>query len=133
MIKYGRERLKECLPELQRVVERASDIYEEDITIKCGYRGQGDQETAIASGASHAHFGQSPHNFHPALGVDVVPAETEYSDEDKLLLVAQAMLEAADELQINITWGGVFPGSYGFKHPGDLPHFQLTDWIKMRG
>lgn len=37
-----------------------------------GYRGQVEQEKAFARRTSRARFGESPHNFRPALACDVV-------------------------------------------------------------
>lgn len=38
----------------------------------CGYRGPDEQAEALAAGTSNAKFGQSPHNYRPALACDVV-------------------------------------------------------------
>lgn len=38
----------------------------------CGFRGQVEQDRAFAEGNSNARFGESPHNFAPALACDLV-------------------------------------------------------------
>jgi peptidoglycan L-alanyl-D-glutamate endopeptidase CwlK len=100
-------------------------IKEYDCTIICAYRGQADQEAAYNAGMSHAHFKQSPHNFIPALAVDVVPYPTLWSDKNKLRELSEVVKKKANELDINIVWGGDFEG---FE---DMPHYQLRDWMSM--
>jgi peptidoglycan LD-endopeptidase CwlK len=100
-------------------------IKEVDCSIVCGYRGQTDQEAAFNSGASHAHWKQSPHNYTPSLAVDVLPYPSLYSSNEKFIELSEVVKKIADNLNIKITWGGDFPGF------ADFPHYQLRDWMKM--
>jgi len=123
--------LDKAHPDLKRLfIAVAKKI---NIMIDCTLRGESDQEQAFRDGHSKAHFGQSPHNFVPSLAVDVVPLPTEWSDEQALLNLSIIVMETADEMEIDMTWGGSFPGDYGFKHSGDLPHYQFSNWLKLRG
>lgn len=67
-----------------------------------------------------ARAGHSPHNYRPALALDVgfrrLDGSLDWS-EKWFNYFAQLMLELP-----NITWGGTF------KKIRDRPHFELTDW-----
>ncbi|KAB7728033.1 hypothetical protein F5984_19965 [Rudanella paleaurantiibacter] len=69
---------------------------------------------------TNARAGQSPHNYRPALALDVgfrrLDGSLDWS-EKWFNYFAQLMLELP-----NITWGGTF------KQLRDRPHFELTDW-----
>lgn len=63
--------LAELHPLLREKVEavlRELEVF----TPYCGYRGEVDQAKAKLDGRSNAAFGQSPHNFRPALACDLV-------------------------------------------------------------
>lgn len=106
-----------------------------------GFRGKEEQNAARARGKSGAAWGQSPHNFRPALAVDVVlhparvdvaPAKDDplwpnlWDQESPEALAAWADLEAAAAKR------GL--ERVRFKNPLtdqielDLPHLQLPDW-----
>jgi len=99
-------------------------IKEYDCTIACAFRGQQAQEKAFNDKFSKAHWLESPHNYMPALAVDVVPYPTMWSDENKLIELAGIVKIKAIDLGIDIEWGGDWTG---FK---DLPHYQLRNWKK---
>ena len=122
--------LNKAHPDLQKVFQQVAE--KTSIEIVCSLRGEQEQEQAFREGHSKAHFGQSPHNHTPALAVDVVPLPERYSNEQKLIDLSIPICQAANELEIPITWGGEFSGDYGFKHNGDLPHYQLKNWLKLR-
>lgn len=64
--------LRELHPELRtRVLLLLGDLGGR-FTPYCGYRGPAEQAEAFAAGTSLARWGQSPHNWRPALAVDVV-------------------------------------------------------------
>lgn len=47
--------------------------YWPDTYLLKGYRGKAEQEKEYSEGDSNAHFGESPHNYRPALAVDAAP------------------------------------------------------------
>jgi peptidoglycan L-alanyl-D-glutamate endopeptidase CwlK len=114
--------LYECHSDLIKLFEEI--IKEYDCTINCGFRGQEDQEKAFKDGYSKAHWLQSPHNYLPALAVDVVPYPTLWADENKLKELGKLVQIKAIDLELKITWGG----SWKWK---DLPHYELTNWREM--
>jgi peptidoglycan L-alanyl-D-glutamate endopeptidase CwlK len=115
--------LNQCHSDLIKLMRAVGEEY--NCSIVCGYRGKEEQEDCFNKGTSKAHFGQSPHNYSPALAVDCVPYPTLWSDENKLKELAGIIKIKAIDLEIEITWGGDFPGF------PDLPHYQLKNWLKM--
>ena len=119
------DKLKDLHPDLARVIYRAAQDGARFIVIET-MRGRAKQNAAFKSGHSKAIFGKWPHNFAPALAVDIGP--TNYPgvipDYRKLSILIKA---AAIEERVKITWGGDFKSIF------DPPHFELSDWKNLRG
>lgn len=122
------KRLSQCHPDLQALFNEAIATSPVDFGVSCGYRGEEDQEAAFAKGNSKAHFGQSPHNFRPALALDIacldggkITWEPEFYEA-----VAAHVMSVAETLGVGVTWGG------DFKSFKDRPHFELRDWKALR-
>ncbi len=91
--------------------------------IICGYRGKSDQEKAFKSGNSKAKFGQSPHNYMPALAIDVIPKPFKgWNDYDGFNRVLEEFIKVSKEKNIEITLGR------DFKTIKDYPHIELKNW-----
>jgi len=122
--KRSEEALSSAHPDLQRIF-RSLLARNVDHTVICGERGREAQEQAYKTGHSRAHFGQSPHNFAPAMAVDVAPYLTGMGIpwEDKWVFhaFAKIVLEEAERMGIELQWGGEFPSFDG-------PHFELKGW-----
>jgi hypothetical protein len=116
-------------PDLRRVLNEA--IKHVDFTVIQGQRGRAAQEKAKVSGNSRAGFGQSPHNYAPALAVDVIPSPFKgWDDEDivsELRKIAGVVIAEGAKLGIKITWGG------NWQSIKDYPHLELTNWRSIRG
>ena len=112
--------LNTCHADLQRVALVA--IQHMDFAVICGERGRAEQEAAYAKGASHAHFGQSPHNFAPSLAFDAAPRPLDWNDAAGFSHLADTIKAAAVECGVIIEWGGDFPLL------ADRDHFQLASW-----
>jgi peptidoglycan LD-endopeptidase CwlK len=125
MPRFGERSLRNMAqlhPKLQTVLNEAIKTY--DFTIICGNRGRADQEEAFRTGKSKAHFGQSPHNYLPALAADCIPypfVEADWKDEARFAEMARAILAAGDKVGVPLTWGGDWK-----MH--DTPHFELRPW-----
>lgn len=104
-----------CLEAIERI----------DFSLICGIRGKEEQEEAFNNGKSKAHYGQSPHNFEPALAFDFTPYPCNWEDVDSFKKVAYIIMQCAKELNIDITWGGDF----SFK---DYPHIELKNWKGLK-
>jgi peptidoglycan L-alanyl-D-glutamate endopeptidase CwlK len=95
---------------------------ETSIAILDGQRGRAAQERAVALGRSHAHFGQSAHNWLPALALDVVPHPIDWNDLPRFRALAALVKAKAGELGIPIAWGG------DWRTLKDMPHYELDPW-----
>ncbi len=94
-------------------------ILDTDCTVLDAQRNRADQEKAFALGHSRAHFGQSAHNWSPAVAVDVVPYPLNWEDTKAFQALAKIVLEKAKELDIPIVWGGSWTSIK------DMPHYEL--------
>jgi len=112
--------LNQCHLDLIKLFKEV--IKEYDCTIACGYRGQVDQEKAFNDGFSKAHWLQSPHNYLPALAVDVVPYPSLWSDQKKLKELSAIVKIKAIDLNIEIVCG------IDWNYFSDVPHYELKDW-----
>ncbi|KJZ22270.1 M15 family metallopeptidase [Tritonibacter mobilis] len=128
MYKLGtrsRNNLIGVAPDLQRVVELAITITDQDFTVVEGVRSLDRQKRLYASGASttmnsrhltgHA-VDMIPYPFHGDFDGDGVP---NIEDWDQYYPIATAMKTAALQLGIEIEWGG------DWKSFKDGPHWQL--------
>lgn len=95
--------------------------------IICSYRSKKDQDKAFKEGRSRAVFGKSPHNYIPALAIDIIPEPfkgwNDFSGFNKILNEFQ---EVANQKKININLGR------DFKKLKDYPHIELRDWKRLR-
>ncbi len=121
--------LSEADPRLQKIMQEA--IKEIDFAVICGYRNKEDQAKAKAEGKSNASFGQSPHNFVPAMAVDICPWPKAFkATVPEWEELTNVIVRVADRLGIPITLGRDFVSKSG-KKLVDRPHFELTGWREM--
>lgn len=113
------QKLNTTHPDLQRLFHEV--IKHRDCTVLCGYRGQEEQEQAFREGKSKAHFGQSKHNQQPSRAVDVLPYPINWEDLNGIREFAGFVQGVAASMNIQISWGGKFPGFF------DGPHFELKE------
>jgi peptidoglycan L-alanyl-D-glutamate endopeptidase CwlK len=134
MYKFGEKSLAQIAtlhPLLQQVLHEV--IKHVDFAVTDGHRGEAEQEAAYASGASQAHFGQSPHNKTPSMGVDLAPYPVDYSGpeaRERFAFLAGHVMVTAHAMGIDLTWGGDWDrdGETKDNKFDDMPHFELTDW-----
>ena len=102
-------------PDLVGVVKRAICLTSQDFTVIEGIRSLARQEQLVASGAS-----QTMNSRHlTGHAVDLVPYPVSW-DWPLFYPIADAMKLAAEELNVDLEWGGDWRT---FK---DGPHFQLS-------
>lgn len=94
--------------------------------ISCAGRGKVDQEAALASGASKAHYGQSSHNFNAA--IDIFRLTQAGASWDRPWFrdsVGTAVYKhnANPDKKFDINWYGM-PGAKFF----ELPHVEVDGW-----
>lgn len=121
MPKFGAEskfNLAQAQQPLQDIFNEV--IKEVDCKVLDAQRGKREQEQAFARGRSKAHFGQSAHNYSPAVAVDVVPWPLDWKDTAAFKRLAVVVKRVAKEKGIAITWGG------DWKTLVDMPHYELA-------
>ncbi|MBN9067072.1 MAG: hypothetical protein J0H60_11600 [Rhizobiales bacterium] len=131
-------RLESAHPLLQKVMHAAIEKY--DFTILQSQRGRADQEEAFRKGNTHAHFGQSAHNWSPAIALDVAPYPIDWKDAARFVALNKVIgcfnpetgfgYGLAKDMQIPLRWGGDwnFNGKTTDEHLVDLPHYELHPW-----
>ena len=102
-------------PDLIAVVKRAIQITEQDFSVIEGVRNINRQRELVAKGASKTM--NSRHLTGHA--VDLAPYPVNW-DWEYFYPIADAMKAAADELEVDLEWGG------DWKSFPDGPHFQLS-------
>lgn len=120
--KFGRQSLtarSHLHKDLQRLVDEM--IKEIDFRILDARRGKKAQEIAFLKGNSKAHFGQSAHNYDPAIACDLFPAPYDWDDLKSFLRLGEVGEHCATQLGIPIQWGGRWKMR-------DYPHFELKPW-----
>lgn len=122
----SRERLDQCHPDLQRVMERAIKLY--DFTILTGHRHQVEQDAAYAAGTSGLRWPHSKHNRSPSLAVDIAPWPINWDDLNRFYFLAGAVMSAAQAEGVRLRWGGDWDMDYDFGDEKfrDLPHFEIV-------
>ena len=114
----SKQRLSGVHPDLVAVVKRAIEITEQDFSVTEGIRHIERQRQLVATGKSTTL--NSRHLTGHA--VDLVPYPVSW-DWEYFYPIADAMKQAAEELDVDLEWGG------DWKSFPDGPHFQLS-WKK---
>lgn len=119
------KRLKDAHPLLQQLMNAAREKI--PFQILDSQRGREAQEKAFNEGHSKAHFGQSAHNWSPAIAVDITPVPLNWHDIDAFVALSRVILPLAKQMAIPIEWGG------NWKKLKDMPHYELTGPEGWRG
>ena len=114
----SKQRLSGVHPDLVDVVKRAIEITEQDFSVTEGIRHIERQRQLVSTGKSTTL--NSRHLTGHA--VDLVPYPVSW-DWEHFYPIADAMKQAAEELDVDLEWGG------DWKSFPDGPHFQLS-WKK---
>ena len=112
----SREQLASCHPTLVTIATRAIEFT--DFSVLCGYRDEETQNELKAQGFSQVSWPDSKHNQHPSLAFDLAPYPIDWDDEDSFCVLAGRILQIANEIGFDLTWGGIWKMR-------DLGHFQL--------
>lgn len=118
----------ELHPKLQAIVDDA--IKSIDFVILDAQRGRAEQEKAFKAGNSKAHFGQSAHNYVPAVALDLCPFPIDFNDAAKFRDIAKVVMASAKKLDIPLRWGGDWDmdGDWKDERFLDWGHFELNPW-----
>lgn len=119
---------KELHPDLQLLVDEA--IKEIDFVILDAQRGRAEQEKAFKGGFSKAHFGDSAHNYIPAIALDICPFPIDFNDAAKFRALAKVFVRIAKERKLPVRWGGDWDmdGDWKDERFLDWGHFELHPW-----
>jgi len=115
-------------PKLQELVDAA--IKEIDFKILDATRGRAAQEKAFAQGNSKVRFGQSAHNYVPAIAADLFPAPYNWDDFQSFEKLYAVMRRIAKEKDIPIRCGIDFnmDGDKTTSDSWDGGHYELHPW-----
>ena len=116
--KRSKQRLEGLHKDLVAVVERAIEITEVDFTVLEGMRTLTRQKELVAKGASTTLNSRHLTGHGVDLGAYVDGAER--WDWPLYYKIADAMKQAAKELEVDVDWGG------DWKSFPDGPHYQLA-------
>ena len=114
----SKKRLEGVHPDLVRVVERAIELTEVDFTVLEGMRTVARQKKLVAKGASTTM--NSRHLTGHAVDIGAWVDGTVRWDWPLYYKLAEAMKQAAKELNVDLEWGG------DWKSFKDGPHYQLS-------
>ena len=114
----SKDRLKGVDERLVKVVERAIEITEVDFSVLEGLRTPERQKQLVADGFSQTL--KSKHLTGHAVDLGALVNGTISWDKQHYHTIADAMKKSAEELKVNIRWGGDFKSFF------DGPHFELV-------
>jgi peptidoglycan L-alanyl-D-glutamate endopeptidase CwlK len=118
----SRRRLASCHSDLYRLIVLVSKGIDEgdlsyagvkDMTVLCGYRGEAEQNKAVADGASKTPWPKSKHNRVPSDAVDVAPFPIDWKDTKAFDALHAYVAGVAHALNIDL-----------FDIDWDRPHIQ---------
>lgn len=118
--------LANCHPLLRTLANEA--IKEIDFKVLDSTRGRDAQERAFAAGNSKAHFGQSAHNYVPAIAYDLFPAPYDWNNKQAFIELYHIIMPIAKRLKIPIRSGLDWNMDGNFKDGWDAPHYELHKW-----
>lgn len=115
-------------PLLRSIVDEA--IKEIDFKILDATRGRAAQTRAFLQGTSKAKFGQSAHNYVPAIAMDLFPAPYDWNNTASFLRLHKVISRIAKEKSIPLRWGGDWnmDGDKTIQDNWDKPHYELHPW-----
>jgi len=116
----SKSKLETLDPQLQQIMEEVIVGY--DFTIIWGYRDKALQNSFYRQGTG-VQWPKSRHNVSPSEAVDVAPWKNngiDWEDVNEFTILAGIILAKAQELGIELTWGGLWKRK-------DLGHFQLKE------
>jgi hypothetical protein len=110
---------------LRAICERVIKHY--DFSVICGYRNREAQNAAYHSGASMVRFPNSRHNVYPSAAIDIAPWPIDWNDQESFYFLAGRFMQVADDLGIDIRWGGDWDQDDDFHDQSfmDIGHFEL--------
>jgi len=123
------KRLANAHPLLQKLFKAVAA--KTPIVVLDSQRGRAAQELAFKRGNSKVHFGQSAHNWTPAIALDVCPLPLNWKNTKPFIVLGRdVVMPLAKQMGIPIRWGADFDQDGVLLNNSfiDLPHYELTPW-----
>lgn len=128
--------LAKCHPHLQAIAQAA--IREIDFKVLDSTRGRDAQERAFNGGFAKVHFGDSAHNYVPAIAFDLFPAPYDWNDKEAFIRLYGVIMPLPQKLGLKGLDGKTLllrPGidwnmDGNFSDGWDMPHYELHPWRK---
>ena len=123
--KRSKERLATCEKDLQMVFNEV--IKYVDCSILEGHRSKDRQNSLYEDGKTKVRYPDGRHNANPSRAVDVTPYPVDWADRERQTLFAGFVLGVANQMGINLRWGGDWDQDFEVKDNrfDDFPHFEL--------
>ncbi|MGR9384924.1 hypothetical protein [Rhizobium leguminosarum] len=118
--------LSKCHPKLQAIANEA--IKEIDFRVLDATRGRDAQNKAFASGNSKARFGDSAHNYVPAIAYDLFPAPYDWNNRQAFIDLYRVFMRIAKKLGIPLRCGLDWNMDGNFSDGWDGGHYELHPW-----
>lgn len=128
--------LSKCHPKLQEIAHEA--IKKIDFRVLDSTRGRDAQERAFHAGKSKAHFGQSAHNWSPAIAFDLFPAPYDWNNRAAFKALYDVIgyynpqtgagKGLAKEMKIPLRSGCDWNMDGSISDGWDMPHYELHPW-----
>lgn len=118
--------LAKCHAHLQLIANEA--IKEIDFKVLDSTRGRDAQNRAYATGKSKAKFGQSAHNYVPAIAYDLFPAPYDWNNRQSFIDLYHVMMKIAKKHNIPLRSGLDWNRDGNFSDGWDAPHYELDPW-----
>jgi len=131
MNKFGKRSLEQrqtLHPKLQKVVDEV--IKTVDFTILEGVRSVERQKELVAKGMSKTMKSRHlPDSNGKSRAMDLSPHPIDWENKERFILFAGYVLGIAQQLGINLVWGGDWNKNFDIKDTKffDAPHFELHD------
>lgn len=131
----SREKLKQCHPLLQDLVNKASKFI--PLVVVCGFRGESEQNKAYEEGKSKVKFPDSKHNKQPSLAVDLAILSYGnkicWTNDDQFRFLGGVLtgiyyqnVETFNFFGFKLRWGGDWDGDFDASD-WDPGHFELVE------
>ena len=123
--KRSKERLATCEKDLQMVFNEV--IKYVDCSILEGHRSKDRQNSLYEDGKTKVRYPNGRHNASPSRAVDVTPYPVDWADRERQTLFAGFVLGVANQMGINLRWGGDWDQDFEVKDNmfDDFPHFEI--------
>lgn len=122
------KRLAAAHPKIKEVMNAARA--EIEFKVLDSQRGKAAQEKAFLTGHSKAHFGQSAHNWEPAIAVDLFPAPYDWNNRKSFVALFDVIMRIAKEkgipLRCGLDWD--MNGTNKGHDDWDGGHYELHPW-----